>query len=102
MKILITDSIDQEGVDILSAEEGFDVVVDQSLKGDKLAENIGPYHALITRSGTDVTVGILEKARELKVIGRAGVFGGGTSRWPRSARRAVRSCRRSGCPLPTS
>ena len=73
MKILITDSIDQEGVDILSSQKGFEVVVDLSLKGDKLAENIGPYHALITRSGTDVTAGILKKAQNLKVIGRAGV-----------------------------
>jgi D-3-phosphoglycerate dehydrogenase len=73
MKILITDAIDKEGVDILSAEEGLDVVVDHSLKGEALAEHIGPYHALITRSGTDVTAGILEKAKNLRVIGRAGV-----------------------------
>jgi D-3-phosphoglycerate dehydrogenase len=73
MKILITDAIDKEGVDILSAEEGLDVVVDHSLKGEKLAEHIGPYHALITRSGTDVTAQILERAQSLKVIGRAGV-----------------------------
>jgi D-3-phosphoglycerate dehydrogenase len=73
MKILITDSINQEGVDILNAEEGIEVVVDRSLKGEKLAEQIGSYHALITRSGTDVTAGILEKAQNLKVIGRAGV-----------------------------
>jgi len=73
MKVLITDSIDQEGIDILSAEEGLEVVVDHSLKGEKLAEHIGPYQALITRSGTDVTAGILEKAQNLKVIGRAGV-----------------------------
>jgi D-3-phosphoglycerate dehydrogenase len=73
MKILITDSINQEGVDILNAEEGIEVVVDRSLKGEKLAEHIGSYHALITRSGTDVTAGILERAQNLKVIGRAGV-----------------------------
>ena len=73
MKILITDSIDQEGVDILNAEEGIEVTIDHSLKGEKLATNIAPYHALITRSGTDVTSEILEKAENLKVIGRAGV-----------------------------
>ena len=73
MKILITDAIDKEGVDILSAEEGLDVVVDHSLKGEALAEQIGPYHALITRSGTDVTAQVLERAQNLKVIGRAGV-----------------------------
>ena len=73
MKILITDSINQEGVDILNAEEGIEVVVDRSLKEEKLAEHICSYHALITRSWTDVTAGILERAQNLKVIGRAGV-----------------------------
>jgi len=73
MKILITDSIDQEGIQILEAEEGFEIVIDHSLKGDRLAEHIGPYDALITRSGTDVTAEILEGVENLKVIGRAGV-----------------------------
>jgi D-3-phosphoglycerate dehydrogenase len=73
MKILITDSIDKEGINLLKAEKEFEIVVDHDLKGDKLAEAIGPYHALITRSGTNVTARILEKADNLKVIGRAGV-----------------------------
>jgi D-3-phosphoglycerate dehydrogenase len=73
MKILITDNINKEGIDILNAEKGLEVVVDQSLKGAELAEQIAPYHALITRSGTDVTAEILKKADNLKVIGRAGV-----------------------------
>ena len=73
MKILITDNIDKEGIEILEAEHGLEVVVDNSLKGEKLAEHIAPYHALITRSGTDVTAEILAKADNLKVIGRAGV-----------------------------
>jgi len=73
MKILVTDTIDQEGIDILQKEQGFEVTIDHSFKGEKLAEHIGPYHALITRSGTDVTAAILERAENLKVIGRAGV-----------------------------
>ena len=73
MKILISDSIDKEGVSLLKAESGFEVVEDTSLKGKALAEVIGSYDALITRSGTDVTAEILEKADNLKVIGRAGV-----------------------------
>ncbi|UCF88910.1 MAG: phosphoglycerate dehydrogenase, partial [bacterium] len=73
MKILITDSIDREGVQILEAEEGIQVFEDRTLKGDRLAEAIGDYDALITRSGTNVTAEILERADKLKVIGRAGV-----------------------------
>lgn len=73
MKVLITDTIDQEGIDILAAEEGIEVVEDYSLKGSDLAGAIGPYHALITRSGTDVTAEVIDKAENLRVIGRAGV-----------------------------
>lgn len=73
MKILITDSIDREGLQILEAEEGIQVFEDRTLKGDRLAEAIGDYDALITRSGTNVTAEILERADKLKVIGRAGV-----------------------------
>lgn len=73
MRILVTDSIDKEGIDLLKGESGFEVVEDVSLKGKALAEVIGAYDALITRSGTDVTAEILEKADNLKVIGRAGV-----------------------------
>lgn len=73
MKVLVTDSIDQEGIDLLMSEEGIEVEVDHSLKGEKLAEAIPAYHALITRSGTSVTSSIIERAENLRVIGRAGV-----------------------------
>ncbi len=73
MKILITDPIDQEGIEILEKEDGIEVTVDFSLKDDRLAQAIAPYHALITRSGTTVTSGIIEQAENLRVIGRAGV-----------------------------
>ncbi|TNF48331.1 phosphoglycerate dehydrogenase, partial [bacterium] len=73
MKVLVTDSIDQEGIDLLMSEDGIEVDVDYSLKSEKLAEAIPAYHALITRSGTPVTSSIIESAENLKVIGRAGV-----------------------------
>ena len=73
LKVLVTDSIDREGIDILQAEPGIEVVEDFSLKGTRLAQAIAPYSALITRSGTTVTSAIIEKADNLKVIGRAGV-----------------------------
>jgi len=72
-KVLVTDPIDQEGIDLLTSEEGIEVEVDLSLKGEKLAGAIKDYHALITRSGTSVTSSIIENAENLRVIGRAGV-----------------------------
>ncbi len=73
MKVLVTDAINKEGIDLLNSEEGLEVDVDFSLKGNRLAEAIGPYHALITRSGTNVTSSIIKNGENLKVIGRAGV-----------------------------
>src|ERR1700755_1930501 len=40
---------------------------------DKLAEAINGFDGLAVRSATKVTPKILERARELKVIGRAGI-----------------------------
>ena len=40
---------------------------------DKLAEIIGDYDGLAIRSATKVTAKILEQAKNLKVIGRAGI-----------------------------
>lgn len=72
IKVLITDSLSKKGVEILE-KEGIEVNMDTSLKGDKLKKEIGKYDALLIRSGTQVTAGVIEKADRLKIIGRAGV-----------------------------
>ncbi|MFC2061888.1 phosphoglycerate dehydrogenase, partial [Elusimicrobiota bacterium] len=71
-KILITDSLSQDGIDILE-KEGFSVKMDPSLDGEALGEEIKGYDGLIIRSATNVTIDIIEKADKLKIIGRAGV-----------------------------
>ncbi len=74
IKILITDRIAHEGVDLLH-EQLPDAQVDErpGLKPDQLKAIIGEYHALIVRSETQVTANILEAATNMKIIGRAGV-----------------------------
>ncbi|MEN2985300.1 MAG: phosphoglycerate dehydrogenase [Thermodesulfovibrionaceae bacterium] len=71
MKILVSDSISQKGIEILK-KAGFEVDIKIGLKPEELKEIIGEYDALIIRSATKVTADIIEKAKKLKVIGRAG------------------------------
>ncbi|HTZ17584.1 MAG TPA: phosphoglycerate dehydrogenase [Dissulfurispiraceae bacterium] len=71
MKVLISDSISTKCIDILKAAR-LDVDVKTGLKPDELKAIIGEYHGLVIRSATKVTAEIIDAARNLKVIGRAG------------------------------
>ncbi|MCK5178350.1 MAG: phosphoglycerate dehydrogenase, partial [Candidatus Omnitrophica bacterium] len=73
MKILISDKLADEGLDILKAVEDFEVDCKFGLSPEELKAVIKDYHGLIIRSGTKVTADILDAADQLKVIGRAGV-----------------------------
>ena len=73
MKILISDKLAQEGLDILKAVKEFEVDCKYNLKPEELKSIIKNYDALIIRSATTVTADIIEAADKLKVIGRAGV-----------------------------
>ncbi|MEW5746894.1 MAG: phosphoglycerate dehydrogenase [Nitrospirota bacterium] len=71
MKVLVSDNISSNGVEILR-KAGLDVDVKTGLKPDELKSIIGEYHALIVRSATKATADIIEAAHNLRVIGRAG------------------------------
>jgi D-3-phosphoglycerate dehydrogenase len=71
MKILITDPIEESCVNILK-DEGFEVDLKPGLSRDEIKKVINDYVALIVRSGTKVTSDIINEARNLKIIGRAG------------------------------
>ena len=70
MRILVSDSLSNEGLDIL--KEHFTVDIHTGLSEDELVDKIKQYDALVIRSGTQVTQKIIEAADNLKVIGRAG------------------------------
>ncbi len=72
-KILISDKLEKEGLDILTGEKSFQVDCKFGIPAAELKAIIKDYDALIVRSGTQVTAEILEGADKLKVIGRAGV-----------------------------
>jgi len=71
MKVLVSDPLAQDGLDIL--RRSFEVDVKTGLKEDELVNIIGDYDALVVRSGTKVTARIIEAGKKLQVIGRAGV-----------------------------
>ncbi len=73
MKILISDKLAQEGIDILKTVKEFEVDCKYGLKPDELKSVIKDYDALIVRSATNVTADVIDAAAKLKVIGRAGV-----------------------------
>ena len=70
-KILVSDPIAQEGLDILSGEASVDV--QPGLKEADLKAILPKYDGLIVRSETKVTSEIIECGTNLQVIGRAGV-----------------------------
>ncbi|WP_035987186.1 phosphoglycerate dehydrogenase [Leptolyngbya sp. KIOST-1] len=70
-KVLVSDPIDQAGLDILSQVAQVDV--NTSLSPEDLVAAIGEYDALMIRSGTRVTKEVIQAGQNLKIIGRAGV-----------------------------
>lgn len=72
-KVLVSDTLAQEGIDIFKSAEGVEVDVMTNLTPDELRGIIGNYDGLAIRSATKVTADIIEKADNLKVVGRAGI-----------------------------
>lgn len=72
-KILISDSLSDEGLNILRSSKEFVVDVKTGLKPDELKAIIGDYDALVVRSATKATAELIEAGAKLKIIGRAGV-----------------------------
>ena len=70
-KILVADPIAQDGVDILMRSAHVDVRT--GLSPRELIEAIPEYAALIVRSETRVTPEVFAAAKNLRVVGRAGV-----------------------------
>jgi len=71
-KVLISDNVARECVDILEAVPEIEVDFNTKLSPEELKAAIGNYDALVVRSATKVRAEIIEAAEKLKVIGRAG------------------------------
>jgi D-3-phosphoglycerate dehydrogenase len=71
-KILITDGLAKEGIDLLKTHPDFEIDIRVSTKPDELLQIANGYDALITRSMTLVTAEVFEKSPRLKAVVAAG------------------------------
>ena len=71
IKILVSDKIFEEGIALLE-EKGYQVTRAWDLPKSELPKIIGDYDVLVVRSATKVKGELLDNAKKLKVIGRAG------------------------------
>ncbi|MCQ5375752.1 MAG: phosphoglycerate dehydrogenase [Methanomassiliicoccales archaeon] len=73
MKILVTDEISKEGLEILRRDSKVEVDVRPNISHEDLIKIIHEYDGIIIRSGTKITRDVIDAGKNLKVIGRAGV-----------------------------
>ncbi len=72
-RVLVTDEVDQEGVVLLTAEPSLQVDEVPTLPKEELLARIGDYDAIVGRSATRISAELLQAAKKLRVVGRAGV-----------------------------
>lgn len=72
-KVLVSDTLSEDGLDVLKKTEGIEVEYRPGLSEDELADAIKGVDGLVIRSGSNVTAKVLAAADRLKVVGRAGI-----------------------------
>ncbi len=73
LKVLVSDSLAEQGVTVLEQASGIEVVHKPGISPDELLELIPDFHGLVIRSNTKVTADVLAAAKNLRIIGRAGI-----------------------------
>src|SRR5213593_2059158 len=72
-RVLVTDDIDPEGVQLLEGEPELRVDEVATLPKQELLSRIPEYDAIVGRSATRISEELLREGKRLKVVGRAGV-----------------------------
>ncbi|MBN1665136.1 MAG: phosphoglycerate dehydrogenase [Deltaproteobacteria bacterium] len=72
-KVLVSDSLSEEGIEIFKNTPGIEVDVKTNLTPDELKAIIKDYDGLAVRSSTKANKEVIGLAEKLSVIGRAGV-----------------------------
>ena len=67
IKILVSDPLAEEGINVLKSQKGFKVDVKPKLPPEELKKIISDYNVLIVRSQTKVTKDIMKHAKKLRV-----------------------------------
>lgn len=73
LKVLISDSVAAEGAAVLERAPGIELINRPGLKPAELIEAIADVDGLIIRSATKVTADVLGAAKNLRIVGRAGI-----------------------------
>lgn len=71
-KVLLADNVDPVCEDVFT-QRGIEVVRKTGLSKDELFAEISSYEGLVVRSSTTVSAELINAAKKLKVVGRAGV-----------------------------
>ncbi len=71
-KILVCDGLHESGLELLKSTEGVHVDAPEKWSMEEITAQLPKYDAMVVRSRTEVTAQMLEKADQLRVIGRAG------------------------------
>lgn len=72
-RVLVSDKLSAEGVKILEDAADIDVDVKTGLSAEEQRAIIGDYEALIVRSATQVDAALVQAAKQLKLVVRAGI-----------------------------
>jgi D-3-phosphoglycerate dehydrogenase len=72
-KVLVAEKIAPEGLEYLKSQQDLEIECAYGLKEADLCDRVGPVHALIVRSATQVNAAVIDAAVSLQVIGRAGI-----------------------------
>ena len=72
-KVLLLDGIDPAGVEIIRRSKSIEPIVHDKISREQLFDIAADADGLIVRSGTTVDRKLMQRAKQLKVIGRAGV-----------------------------
>ncbi|MBI3317356.1 MAG: phosphoglycerate dehydrogenase [Candidatus Omnitrophica bacterium] len=73
MKVLIADPLGKKGLAVFNKEKTLEIDERPGIKAEELKKIVADYDAIIVRSGTRLTKDIIDAAKKLRVIGRAGV-----------------------------
>jgi D-3-phosphoglycerate dehydrogenase / 2-oxoglutarate reductase len=71
LKVLITDGLDSNGIELM--KKSAEVVEKPGISAEDLLKEVGEYDALIVRGRTKVTPAVFDAGVKLKVVGRAGI-----------------------------
>ncbi len=72
-KVLVSDKMSAKGIEVFAGYSDVEVDVKVGMSEDELLAVIGEYDGLAIRSATKVTAKVIAAAKNLKVVGRAGI-----------------------------